>query len=127
MKAAYRIPVGRFRRSIVLCRRKTEVNTPITGKRGQFHLITNVRSGQQWTRGKPVEVRGIAWDDGRGIAAVDVSIDGGMTWARAKLGADDGRYSGAPLHRDGQAYGRGVQTAVVCGSRHQSCRHDSSV
>jgi len=92
MKAAYRIPIGRFPAVDRFVSQETEANTPITGNVVNS-LITNVRSGQRWTRGTPVEVRGLAWDDGRGIAAVDVSIDGGWTWARAKLGSDDGRYS----------------------------------
>jgi hypothetical protein len=38
-------------------------------------------------------VRGIAWDGGYGIRAVDVSIDGGATWRPAELGTDLGRFS----------------------------------
>jgi hypothetical protein len=41
----------------------------------------------------PLEVRGLAWDGGAGIAKVDVSVDSGSTWVPAKLGRDLGRYS----------------------------------
>jgi DMSO/TMAO reductase YedYZ molybdopterin-dependent catalytic subunit len=92
MKAAYRIPIGRFPAVDRFVSQETETNTPITGNVVNS-LITNVRRGQSWTRGKPVEVRGLAWDDGRGISGVDVSIDGGMSWAQAKLGPDNGKYS----------------------------------
>jgi DMSO/TMAO reductase YedYZ molybdopterin-dependent catalytic subunit len=96
MKTAYRIPLGRFPAIDRFVSQESETNTPITGNVVNS-LITNVRSGQRWPRGKPVQVRGLAWDDGRGIAAVDVSIDGGVTWARAKLGADLGRYAARPF------------------------------
>jgi hypothetical protein len=38
-------------------------------------------------------VRGIAFDSGRGINAVNFSADGGRTWREARLGKDLGRYS----------------------------------
>jgi sulfite dehydrogenase (cytochrome) subunit A len=43
--------------------------------------------------GRPVSLKGIAFDSGYGIQEVQVSDDGGVTWRRADLGADLGRYS----------------------------------
>lgn len=43
--------------------------------------------------GRPVSLKGIAFDSGYGIREVQVSDDGGVTWRRADLGADLGRYS----------------------------------
>jgi DMSO/TMAO reductase YedYZ molybdopterin-dependent catalytic subunit len=43
--------------------------------------------------GRPVTLRGIAFDGGYGIQEVQVSDDGGATWRRAQLGQDHGRYS----------------------------------
>ena len=43
--------------------------------------------------GRAVEVEGIAFDGGSGIRGVEVSTDGGSTWAAATLGDDLGRYS----------------------------------
>ena len=43
--------------------------------------------------GRTVEVEGIAFDGGSGIRGVEVSVDGGSTWAAAVLGDDLGRYS----------------------------------
>jgi hypothetical protein len=40
-----------------------------------------------------VTVRGIAFDGGKGIREVGVSVDGGRTWQSAFLGEDLGRYS----------------------------------
>ena len=43
--------------------------------------------------GRAFEVKGVAWDGGRGIASVDVSADGGRSWRSATLGTDYGRFS----------------------------------
>jgi len=56
-------------------------------------FITSVRSGGVLPAGRQVVLRGIAFDGGSGIKAVDVSIDGGRTWSAATLGEDLGRFS----------------------------------
>ena len=43
--------------------------------------------------GRPVTVKGIAFDGGYGITEVQLSSDGGATWRRVRLGPDLGRYS----------------------------------
>jgi len=55
--------------------------------------VTNIVPGQQVAVGRAFEVRGIAWDGGRGIANVDMSVDGGRSWRAASLGTDHGRFS----------------------------------
>jgi hypothetical protein len=56
-------------------------------------LITNFEDGAQVQAGQPVEVRGVAWDGGYGIAEVAVSADGGNQWTPATLGPDLGKFS----------------------------------
>ncbi|HEX8012664.1 MAG TPA: hypothetical protein VF814_17295 [Casimicrobiaceae bacterium] len=56
-------------------------------------LITNLTPGQDVPVGGAFEVKGVAWDGGRGITAVDVSADGGRSWRSATLGTDYGRFS----------------------------------
>jgi len=56
-------------------------------------FITNVKEGAIVKAGHPLMVRGIAFDGGYGIRAVDVSIDGGQTWRATRLGKDLGKYS----------------------------------
>ena len=56
-------------------------------------FVTTPEPGSTVPVGRAVEVEGIAFDGGSGIRGVDVSTDGGSTWAFAALGDDLGRYS----------------------------------
>jgi hypothetical protein len=49
--------------------------------------------GTRVSVGRPVTLKGIAFDGGYGIQEVQLSFDGGTTWRRADLGSDLGRYS----------------------------------
>src|SRR5258707_8606662 len=55
-------------------------------------FITNVSDGAKLRPGRTA-LKGIAFDGGKGIKEVAVSIDGGKTWTAAKLGKDLGKYS----------------------------------
>jgi DMSO/TMAO reductase YedYZ molybdopterin-dependent catalytic subunit len=90
MSAAYRLPRGRFKTPSFKSQ-VTEANEPITTMVVNS-LITSLKAGQRIARGKPLEIRGVAWDGGAGIAKVEVSTDG-TNWAPAKLGKDLGRFS----------------------------------
>jgi sulfite dehydrogenase (cytochrome) subunit A len=56
-------------------------------------FIASPEPGAQVAAGRPLAVKGIAFDGGYGIASVELSSDGGATWRRAQLGPDLGRYS----------------------------------
>lgn len=56
-------------------------------------FITSVTSGGHLPVDRRVELKGIAFDSGAGLKAVDVSIDGGRTWRAATLGESLGRFS----------------------------------
>jgi len=56
-------------------------------------FITNITNGEKLLPGKPAVVRGIALGGDDGVARVDFSSDGGLTWMPAKLGKDLGKYS----------------------------------
>jgi hypothetical protein len=92
MKSAYRIPLGRFPLVDRFVTQETDVNTPIT-EMVVSSLMTNIADGQTVRAGVPIDVKGIAWDAGSGIRAVEVSLDEGLTWSAAALGPDLGRYS----------------------------------
>lgn len=92
VKAAYRIPKGKFPLIDRFLTQETDVNAPIT-EMVVNSLIYNVNAGEKFPVGRRFEVKGVAWDGGTGIARVDVSIDGGRTWQTATLGTDYGRYS----------------------------------
>jgi hypothetical protein len=90
MSPAYRVPRGMFP-TPTFKSQLYAANEPITAMVVNS-LVTSLRAGQQIPRGKPIEVRGIAWDGGSGIAKVEVSTDG-ASWGEAKLGKDLGRFS----------------------------------
>ncbi|HZQ73093.1 MAG TPA: molybdopterin-dependent oxidoreductase [Burkholderiales bacterium] len=90
MSTAYRLPRGKFD-TPTFKSQLYSANEPITAMVVNS-LVTSLRSGQQIARGKPIEVRGVAWDRGNGIAKVEVSTDTGSSWKPAKLGKDHGRY-----------------------------------
>jgi DMSO/TMAO reductase YedYZ molybdopterin-dependent catalytic subunit len=56
-------------------------------------FTTNVKAGDTIPAGRPMELKGIAFDGGSGIASVAVSIDAGRSWRPATLGPDLGRFS----------------------------------
>lgn len=56
-------------------------------------FVTNVAAGAVLPVGRRVELKGIAFDGGAGLTAVDVSIDGGQRWQSATLGQELGRFS----------------------------------
>jgi sulfite dehydrogenase len=63
---------------------------------GRFNVrsfITSHVDGARVNGGRETLLRGIAFDGGQGIRAVNFSADGGRTWSDATLGKDLGRYS----------------------------------
>lgn len=94
VNAAYRIPKSLF--PIVQRYASQEPldspTTPITENMVNS-LITNLEDDAQVKAGQAVDVRGIAWDGGYGIAEVVLSVDEGASWTPAKLAADLGRFA----------------------------------
>lgn len=89
MKTAYRIPDNEC--ACVSPGGKPDKTRPI----GRFNIrsfVTSHAEGAQVTAGQ-VELRGIAFNGGDGIARVQLSPDGGTSWHAARLGQDLGRYS----------------------------------
>ena len=56
-------------------------------------FLTSVAAGGVLPSRRTMELKGIAFDSGAGLKAVEVSVDGGITWKNAALGKDLGRYS----------------------------------
>jgi DMSO/TMAO reductase YedYZ molybdopterin-dependent catalytic subunit len=92
MATAYRIPKGKFAVVDRFLSQESDTTTPIT-EMVVNSLITNVRDGSVLPGGKPIIVRGVAWDGGFGMRLVEVSLDGGKSWREADLGPDLGRYA----------------------------------
>lgn len=96
MKTAYRIPKDRFP-SGQFSSQETEIHMPITEILVNS-LISNLVDGQTLPNAKPMEIKGVAWDGGDGIARVEVSTDGGSNWHQATLKQDYGRFSWRQWH-----------------------------
>ncbi|WP_372785266.1 molybdopterin-dependent oxidoreductase [Phenylobacterium sp.] len=90
MQKAYRIPDNDC--ACVPAGTAPPATRPI-GKLNVRSFITNLQDGQTAKASPRVLVRGIAFDGGAGVAAVDLSTDGGKTWKPAALGQDHGKYS----------------------------------
>jgi hypothetical protein len=89
MKSAYRIPDN----SCACVEPGTAPKATIPINRFNVRsFITSVADGAKVKAGRTV-LKGIAFDGGKGIKEVAVSIDGGKSWLPAKLGKDLGRYS----------------------------------
>jgi len=92
MKSAYRIPTGKFPVVDRFLTQEVPGSTPIT-EIVVNSLITAPGGPLREKPGKPIELRGIAWDGGYGVNRVEVSTDGGMNWHDATLGKDAGRFA----------------------------------
>lgn len=92
MKTAYRLPKGRFAVDIQFPSQETDTSAPIT-ELVVNSLIVSPEAGQSFKFGHPIEVKGLAWDGGHGIARVDVSTDGGQNWRLAGLDRDYGQFT----------------------------------
>ncbi|MFZ1426312.1 MAG: molybdopterin-dependent oxidoreductase [Geminicoccaceae bacterium] len=90
MSKAYRIPDND-------CSCVVPGTTPTTTRPiGRFKVrsfITSAEDGTLVAAGKPLLLRGIAFDGGSGIRQVQVSTDRGHGWTDAALGEDLGNYS----------------------------------
>jgi len=89
MKSAYRIPDNEC--ACTEPGKAADKTVPI----GRFNVrsfVTNLTDGQEVKAGR-VPLRGIAFDGGSGIRAVEVSTDDGKSWTGATLGQDLGRYA----------------------------------
>ncbi|AKM32738.1 oxidase [Pandoraea faecigallinarum] len=90
MASAYRIPDNDCH--CVEPGKAPEKTKPI-GRFTVRSFVTSHTDGQQVPAGKPLRVRGIAFDGGEGIRDVQFSADGGQTWQAAKLGNELSKYS----------------------------------
>lgn len=97
MQKAYRIPDNDC--ACTPAGKAPEKTRPI-GRYNVRSFITSLADGARVAKGRRVQVRGIAFDGGRGIRDVQFSADGGKTWRAATLGRDLGRYSFREWHAD---------------------------
>jgi DMSO/TMAO reductase YedYZ molybdopterin-dependent catalytic subunit len=89
MKTAYKIPDTPGANM-----KPGETGVPMVSitKMAPRSFLTNLQSGAKVEAGAPLAVRGIAFGGDTGVARVDISIDVGKSWQKAKLGKDEGKY-----------------------------------
>ena len=90
MKKAYRVPDNEC--ECVPAGAAADRSRPISRMNVRSFIIVPA-PGVRLHAGRPVTLKGIAFDGGFGIQEVLVSTDGGSAWRRAQLGPDLGRYS----------------------------------
>ena len=71
-----------------LAKETEPISTMVTRSLFAFPL-----DGARVKAGQKAEVNGVAFDGGKGIAKVEVSTDGGKSWADAKLDPEIGKFS----------------------------------
>jgi DMSO/TMAO reductase YedYZ molybdopterin-dependent catalytic subunit len=91
MKKAYRVPAGMFPVDKPFETQNDAATWPIT-EITVNSVIASPIGGEQVDR-SGVTVRGVAWDNGSGIARVDVSLDGGNSWLQALLDRELGPFA----------------------------------
>jgi DMSO/TMAO reductase YedYZ molybdopterin-dependent catalytic subunit len=91
MQTAYRVPKDRFAGG-QFSSQEMDTTVPITDIVVNS-LITNLLEGQTIPALKPLEIKGVAWDAGSGIARVEISTDDGISWHPTTLKQDYGRFS----------------------------------
>jgi DMSO/TMAO reductase YedYZ molybdopterin-dependent catalytic subunit len=96
VKSSYRIPTGVFPGTRFVTQ-ETPETTPVTEIMVNS-LIVNPAPGSRLLRGRPAQLMGKAWDEGSGIARVEVSLDGRQSWREATLGPDLGRFAWREFH-----------------------------
>jgi len=95
MKTAYRIPDNDC--ACVEPGTAPKATIPIN-KFNTRSFITSLTNGARVHPGRPITIKGFAFDGGTGIKTVELSIDGGETWRQTKLGKDLGKYSFREWH-----------------------------
>jgi sulfite dehydrogenase len=90
MSKAYRIPDNDC--ACVSPGSAVDKTRPI-GKLLVRSFITSVMPSEVLPAGRPIELKGLAFDGGTGIKLVEVSPDGGQSWLATTLGQDLGRFS----------------------------------
>jgi DMSO/TMAO reductase YedYZ molybdopterin-dependent catalytic subunit len=90
MSTAYRIPDDEC--ACVEPGTTPKATRPI-GRLNVRSFITSLADGDQVSAGRPITVRGIAFDGGYGISSVAFSEDGTRSWKAATLGYNYGNYS----------------------------------
>lgn len=90
MKTAYRVPDNDC---LCIAPGATPDKTKPIGRLKIRSFITSLHGGETLRLGEAIVLRGIAFDDGGGISAVEISDDGSRHWQTATLSKSLGKYA----------------------------------
>lgn len=93
MKTAYRVPAGMFPGTAFPTQDNASTR-PITDI--VLNALATSHQDGDTARGAGFTLAGHAWDNGTGIARVEVSINEGATWGVAMMGTNDGPFAFQP-------------------------------
>lgn len=93
MKAAYRVPTGMFPGSDFPTQ-DNATNRPITDI--LINSLATSHDDNATVRSSGFTLSGMAWDNGSGIARVDVWLSSGETWSVAMIGIEESRFAFRP-------------------------------
>ena len=112
MQKSYRMPKGLFPHADAFPTHETEDSVTLTTLPVNS-LILHPLAGETVKRSERINLNGLAWDGGHGIARVDISLDQGRSWLEAKLGENMGRYAWRPWSFSFQAQTVGDQPVLA--------------
>ena len=90
MDVAYRIPNNECR--CEMPKRPAKESKPLRWMNVKS-VIAKPRNHSRYKTGSNIQIKGIAFDSGSGIKKVEISLDGGKSWKRAKLGEELSKYA----------------------------------
>jgi DMSO/TMAO reductase YedYZ molybdopterin-dependent catalytic subunit len=96
MKTAYRHPAHHVEPGAAV---DASELVPVT----DLNVKSVIATPGNWVKPGRVRISGTAWSNSSPVAKVDVSVDGGNSWKRAKLGKDQSRYAWRLWELDWQA------------------------
>ena len=90
MDVAYRMPKNGCR-----CeepQKKAKESEPLSWMEVKS-VIAKPKNHAKYKAGSNIQIKGVAFDGGSGIAKVEISLDGGTSWKETSLGKELGKYA----------------------------------
>ncbi len=124
MSTAYRVPTGMFPGS-AFPTQDNDKTRPITDI--VINSLATSHLGGEQVKGAGFTVSGLAWNNGAGIARVEISTDDGQNWKTATLGASLGDFAFRPWSKSLTAPPGPVTVRIRATSRDGSIQPEKAI